>query len=97
MTSLIGTPILTYSIKSGETVRISYGINALVDIMNGTDGALKVSNEDTFTGTSFFVIPSGGAYNEYRPNSINMTQSKAELYLQAETDGDISVVVTSRR
>lgn len=95
MTNLTGTNVLTYKAAANETIKITYGFNATVDIMNDTAGKLKVSNADTFTGTSFFVIGDGGSYNGYRPNAQNIMQNSAVLYLETAAAGDISVVVVN--
>ena len=93
MSEITGTSVLTYKATANETIKITSGFNATVDIMNDTAGKLKVSNADTFTGTSFFVIGDGGSYNGYSPNAQHITENSAELYIKTEAAGDISVVV----
>lgn len=84
MQKIAGKEYLTIHIETGGSYEIEYDNEQYVDILNATDGYIKVST-DEITEDNYAVIPDGAAYND-----IKITGGK--LYVISESTGYISLV-----
>lgn len=82
MQIITGKKYLTFQVVDGAYM-IEYSDEQYVDILNNTNGDIKVSGED-IGDNNYIVMPPKSAYNDMRLHS-------GELYIIAAETGHISL------
>ena len=85
MQTITGKKYLTFQVVSDGAYMIEYSDEQYVDILNNTNGDIKVSGEEIGDdGDNYIVMPPNSAYNDMRLYS-------GKLYIIAAETGHISL------
>ncbi len=89
MTEITGRSIMTLNVSDSEEIsKITYETSKSVDILNNTSEDMAVSVTGDFDENEYFVIPGGGAYNNFCIGSA----SGAAIYIKTVAAGKISLI-----
>ena len=84
MQEITGKKCLTIDVEANEDYVISYPDKQYLDILNCTNGYIKISSEQ-IESDNYAVIPKGTAYNSW-------CVSGWKLYIHSDSTGKISFI-----
>lgn len=92
MTEYKGQQAMSISVSAGDVICINYDLISSLNIVNLTEGAIFVSEENDFEVSNnvgnFLTITDGNSYNEY----FFYKNKKNKIYIKSDANGIVSVV-----